>query len=100
MTGSAADAPALAERALRIAESVEDLPLSVAANYQLGTSYFVVGDYRRTDEFFQRILQLLAGDRLRGHRGSEAWARRLLGEIASCPDRPDMATTETHNGAA
>src|SRR5262249_19478333 len=38
MTGHAPDAPAFAERALRISERVEDLPLSVAANYYLGTA--------------------------------------------------------------
>jgi class 3 adenylate cyclase/tetratricopeptide (TPR) repeat protein len=69
MTGHAPDAPAFAERALRISERVEDLPLSVAANYYLGTAYFVAGDYRRVDEFFQRILQLLAGDRFRERCG-------------------------------
>ncbi len=69
MTGNAAEAPAFAERALTISKRVEDLPLSVAANYYLGTSYFVVGDYGRTDEFFQRILELLAGDRFRERCG-------------------------------
>jgi tetratricopeptide (TPR) repeat protein len=69
MTGHAPDAPAFAERALRISERVEDLPLSVAANYYLGTAYFVAGDYRQVDEFFQRILQLLAGDRFRERCG-------------------------------
>jgi hypothetical protein len=35
-----------------------------------------------------------------GHRGSEAWALRLLGEIASNGDRPDVAAAKTHYGAA
>jgi class 3 adenylate cyclase/tetratricopeptide (TPR) repeat protein len=69
MTGHAADAPAFAERALRIGAELEDLPLRVAANYYLGTTYFVAGGYRRTDEFFSRILQLLAGDRFRERCG-------------------------------
>ena len=69
MTGHALDAPAFAERALRIGEELEDLPLRVAANYYLGTAYFVAGDYRRTDEFFPRILQLLEGDRFRERCG-------------------------------
>ena len=68
-TGHAADAPAFAERALTIAEGLDDLPLRVAANYYLGTAHFVSGDYRRTDEFFPRILQLLAGDRFRERCG-------------------------------
>jgi class 3 adenylate cyclase/tetratricopeptide (TPR) repeat protein len=69
MTGHAAEAPAFAERALRIGERFEDLALRVAANYYLGTTYFVAGEYRRTDEFFSRILQLLGGDRFRERCG-------------------------------
>ncbi len=38
--------------------------------------------------------------RERGQRGYEAWARRLLGEIASHHDRSDVATAEAHYGAA
>jgi tetratricopeptide (TPR) repeat protein len=69
MTGHAADAPAFAERALTIGEELGELTLSVAANYYLGTSYFVAGAYRRTDEFFPRILHLLDGDRFRERCG-------------------------------
>ena len=61
--------PPFAERALTIAEELEDLPLRVAANYYLGTAYFVAGDYRRVDEYFPRILELLAGDRFRERCG-------------------------------
>jgi tetratricopeptide (TPR) repeat protein len=35
-----------------------------------------------------------------GHRGSEAWALRVLGEIASHHGRPDVTTAEAHYGAA
>jgi class 3 adenylate cyclase/tetratricopeptide (TPR) repeat protein len=38
--------------------------------------------------------------RERGERGYEAWALRLLGEVASHHDRPDVATAEAHYGAA
>jgi class 3 adenylate cyclase/tetratricopeptide (TPR) repeat protein len=69
MTGNAAEAPAFAERARAIGERLGDLPLRVAANYYLGTAYFVSGDYRRTDEFFQKILQLLEGDLVRERCG-------------------------------
>jgi tetratricopeptide (TPR) repeat protein len=69
MTGHAADAPGFAERALTIGEELGDLTLRVAANYYLGTSYFVAGAYPRTDEFFPRILQLLDGDRFRERCG-------------------------------
>ena len=36
----------------------------------------------------------------RGERGYEAWALRLLGEIASHHARPDAATAAAHYGAA
>jgi tetratricopeptide (TPR) repeat protein len=32
----------------------------------------------------------------RGERGYEAWALRLLGEIAAHPDPPDAETAESH----
>jgi Tetratricopeptide repeat len=38
--------------------------------------------------------------RERGERGHEAWALRLLGEIASHHDHLDVATTEAHYGTA
>jgi tetratricopeptide (TPR) repeat protein len=38
--------------------------------------------------------------RQRGERGHEAWALRLLGEIASHHAHPDVATVESHYGAA
>ncbi|MGH8072125.1 MAG: hypothetical protein ACRERE_44220 [Candidatus Entotheonellia bacterium] len=38
--------------------------------------------------------------RERGERGHEAWALRLLGEIASHHDHLDVATAEAHYGAA
>jgi hypothetical protein len=38
--------------------------------------------------------------RRRGERGYEAWAFRLLGEIASHHACPDVATAEAHYGAA
>jgi class 3 adenylate cyclase/tetratricopeptide (TPR) repeat protein len=68
-TGHVADAPAFAQRALTIAQVLDDLQLAVAAHYYLGTAYFVAGDYRRVDEHFSRILELLAGDRFRERCG-------------------------------
>ena len=68
-TGHAADAPAFAERALTIARRLGDLQLDVAANYYLGTAYYVAGDYRRVDEYLSRILELLEGDRFRERCG-------------------------------
>jgi hypothetical protein len=44
--------------------------------------------------------RLLTTAREHGHRGSEAWGRRLLGEIASHDEHPDVAAAEAHYGAA
>jgi MalT-like TPR region len=44
-----------------------------------------------------RALEL---SRERGHRGSEAWTLRLLGEIAAHAQRPDVATAEATYRAA
>jgi class 3 adenylate cyclase/tetratricopeptide (TPR) repeat protein len=68
-TGHAADAPPFAERALTIARGLADLQLTVAANYYLGTAYYVAGEYRLVDEYFSRILELLQGDRFRERCG-------------------------------
>jgi tetratricopeptide (TPR) repeat protein len=38
--------------------------------------------------------------RERGERGYEAWALRLLGEMASHQSRPDVAAAEARYGAA
>jgi tetratricopeptide (TPR) repeat protein len=59
----------------------------------LGEAYVIVG---RSDDALAtagRGLEL-AGER--GHRGVEAWARRLLGEIASHSDRPDIDIAQGH----
>jgi hypothetical protein len=54
------------------------------------------GSRRRSPQHLRALT--LARDR--GERGHEAWALRLLGEIASHPGRPDVATAEAHYGAA
>lgn len=68
-TGHAADAPTFAARALTIADEIGDFQLCIAANYYLGTAYFVGGEYRRTDEYFGAILNLLRDERFRDRCG-------------------------------
>jgi class 3 adenylate cyclase/tetratricopeptide (TPR) repeat protein len=68
-TGHAANAPGFAKRALLIAEETGDQPLRVAANYHLGSAYFVTGDYQRTGEYLSQVLQLLKGDGFRERCG-------------------------------
>jgi len=60
----------------------------------------------RIEEGVSCLQQALTADRAvmlargRGERGNEAWALRLLGEIASHHARPDEATAAAHYGAA
>ncbi|HXH22403.1 MAG TPA: adenylate/guanylate cyclase domain-containing protein [Dehalococcoidia bacterium] len=62
LTGHSADAVASAQTVQAIAERLGDLPLTVAANYYLGTAYFTAGDYRRTGEFLEATIRPLDGD--------------------------------------
>ena len=64
---------------------------------QLGEAYLLAGQIEDARACAGRAVMLA---RERGERGYEAWALRLLGEIASHPNRPDVATAEGHYGAA
>ena len=66
--------------------------LSIA---QLGEAYLLADQVE--DARADRAVMLA---RQRGEPGHEAWAIRLLGDIASHPYRPDVATAEAHYGAA
>jgi tetratricopeptide (TPR) repeat protein len=63
----------------------------------LSEAYLLAG---RMDEGVALAERALAFSREHNERGHEAWALRLLGEIVSHHDRPDVATAETHYGAA
>jgi tetratricopeptide (TPR) repeat protein len=60
---------------------------------QLGEAHLLEG---RVDEAFDVCLRAVVFARERGERGHEAWAHRLLGEIASYGDRPDLVAAESH----
>ncbi len=64
---------------------------------QLGEAYLLADQVEDARACADRAVMLA---RQRGERGHEAWALRLLGEIASHHDRPDVATAEAHYGAA
>jgi tetratricopeptide (TPR) repeat protein len=68
--------------------------LSVA---QLGEAYLLADQVEDAHACADRAVMLA---RERGERGYEAWALRLLGDIASHPSRPDVATAEAHYSAA
>jgi len=59
----------------------------------LSEAYLRAGRMEDAIRFARRAL-----DHSRNHkeRGNEAWALRLLGEIASHPDPPDVETAEGH----
>jgi tetratricopeptide (TPR) repeat protein len=64
---------------------------------QLGEAYLLADQVDNARACADRALTLARG---RGERGYEAWALRLLGEIASHHARPDVATAGAHYGAA
>jgi hypothetical protein len=85
------------EEALAASESAGIGYLHSISVVQLGEAYQLAGQVQDARACADRALTLA---RERGERGHEAWALRLLGEIASHPDRPDMATAEGHYRAA
>src|SRR5262249_59195551 len=60
---------------------------------QLGEAHLLAGRIEEASDFGTRAVVLA---RERGERGHEAWAHRLLGELASHRDCPDLATAEAH----
>ncbi len=60
---------------------------------QLGEAYLLADQVEDARACADRAVMLARG---RGERGYEAWALRLLGEIASHPDPPDVETAEGH----
>jgi tetratricopeptide (TPR) repeat protein len=64
---------------------------------QLGEAYLLADQVENARACADRAVMLARG---RGERGYEAWALRLLGDIASHHGRLDVATAEGHYGAA
>jgi tetratricopeptide (TPR) repeat protein len=60
---------------------------------QLGEAHFLAG---RAEEAWDFGIRAVVLAREREERGHEAWAHRLLGEMASHRDRPDVAAAEAH----
>jgi class 3 adenylate cyclase/tetratricopeptide (TPR) repeat protein len=52
------------QRALAIAEALDDFTFQFMATYHLGTTYLVLGDYRRAMAFLRRNVASLEGDLL------------------------------------
>ena len=64
---------------------------------QLGEAYLLAEQIEDARACADRAVRLAHE---RDERGHEAWALRLLGELASHHDHPDVATAEAHYGAA
>ncbi len=64
---------------------------------QLGEAYLLASQVENARASGDRALMLA---RERGERGHEAWARRLLGDVASHQSTLDVATAAAHFGAA
>jgi tetratricopeptide (TPR) repeat protein len=64
---------------------------------QLGEAYLLANQLEEARASAARAVMLA---RERGERGHEAWALRLLGEIASHHEHPDVAMAEAHYAAA
>jgi tetratricopeptide (TPR) repeat protein len=64
---------------------------------QIGEAYLLAEQVENARACADRAVMLARG---RGERGYEAWALRLLGEIASHHGPPDVATAAAHYGAA
>ena len=62
LTGHTADAVSSAQKVQEMAERLDDLSLTVVANYYLGTAYFTAGDYRRAGKCLEQTIEPLAGD--------------------------------------
>jgi tetratricopeptide (TPR) repeat protein len=92
LTGHTADAVASARNVQAIADARDDLSLTVAANYYLGTAYLAAGDYRGAGEFLEKTVAPLEGDLGRERFGMagfpvvmgrvfRGWALAELGEF-------------------
>jgi predicted ATPase/class 3 adenylate cyclase len=97
-------------RSGRVAEGLDLLEWSREVRRPFGTAFsfsrflvdlgeaYLVAD--RLEDARTSAEQAFTLTREQGQRGHEAYALRLLGEIASHPDRPDAAAAEAHYGAA
>ena len=61
-TGDSAQSCTFGRSAQAIAETLQDFPIQVAANFYLGATYFTLGDYHQIDDLFRKIMQSLPGD--------------------------------------
>jgi|SoiMetStandDraft_2_1073263.scaffolds.fasta_scaffold92698_2 tetratricopeptide (TPR) repeat protein len=96
-SGRIGEGISLLQQAVAAHESAGNQWLQAMGIVQLGEAYLLADQVEDARACADRAVRLA---RERGERGHEAWALRLLGDIASRHDRPDVATAEAHYGAA
>jgi class 3 adenylate cyclase/tetratricopeptide (TPR) repeat protein len=69
MAGDASEAVVIGQKAVALAESVDDLSLKVTGSLYFGTACLHTGDYRRAEDLLLKVLQWLEGDRRREQLG-------------------------------
>jgi len=62
VTGDSTESRTFGQSAQAIAETIEEFPLQVAANFHLGVTCFTLGDYRQAEDLCRTVAQSLAGD--------------------------------------
>jgi predicted ATPase/class 3 adenylate cyclase len=88
VTGGHATARTFAQRVEAIGDTLGDVPLQVAAQYNLALACYHLGDYRGTEHHCRRLMQSLQGERTRERFGlpsfpavlSRAYLARALAE--------------------
>ncbi|HEX6112149.1 MAG TPA: adenylate/guanylate cyclase domain-containing protein [Geminicoccaceae bacterium] len=95
-SGRIEEGVSLLEQALTAHESADIGYCHSMSVVQLGEAYLLADRVEDARACADRALMLA---RQRGERGYEAWALRLLGEIASHPDRADAVMAELHYNA-
>ena len=97
-SGRVGEGVSLLQQALAAHESAGIAWLQTMSLVQLGEAYLLADQVENARACADRAVMLA---RERGESGHEAWALRLLGEIASHHDRlEDVATARAHYGAA
>ena len=92
LTGHLAEGVALLERATGLAEQRGELFNLVLLKDWLGEAHLAAGDPERARRYAESSLEMA---RAQPQRGTEAWAWRLLGEIAAEADPPGVQEAET-----
>ena len=96
-SGRVEEGVSLLEQALAAHESAGIGYCHSMSVVQLGEAYLCADRVKDARACADRGLMLA---RQRGERGYEAWALRLVGEIAAHSDHPDVATAEAHYAGA